>query len=90
MAKHIYPFALAAVVGLAAAPVLGQPQEPIQAEKPSIADKKAQKERIKAAKKKARAARRAQVYVCPLGCYTGRRTPNGRCPECGTRLQKQK
>lgn len=29
---------------------------------------------------------KAAVYVCPMGDYSGPKTPNGRCPKCGMRL----
>ena len=29
------------------------------------------------------------VYLCPMKCYTGPKTKDGRCPKCGMDLQKK-
>ncbi|MEK6543437.1 MAG: hypothetical protein AABZ44_03270 [Elusimicrobiota bacterium] len=31
----------------------------------------------------------AATYTCPMGCYTGPKTQDGRCPKCGMNLKKR-
>lgn len=37
-----------------------------------------------------RAEAAAAVFVCPMGDYSGPRTPDGRCPKCGMNLTEKK
>lgn len=30
-----------------------------------------------------------EVWVCPMGCYEGPKTNDGRCPKCGMNLEKK-
>jgi len=64
--------------------------------KPSLtpaASRSAAKTKAKTAKKKVTPVKTAQekyVWVCPMGCYSGAQTKDGKCPECHMDLVKQK
>ena len=45
--------------------------------------------KVKVAKKKAAKQEVKEVWVCPMGHYSGPKTADGKCPTCGMDLEKK-